>query len=216
MRNPTEMMKQILTSPAAQKMIDYVSPVYGNSYVGLWIFQAIGAIFDPVVGYAETMRTEANPITSVLLLDMWEQHYDLPTNSSLTTEQRQARLAARIQSRGPCNPAKLASAVSAVIGDVPVRIHENVAQNTFLVEIFGEVSSIKKVTNLLDKTKPAHLIYWIRLQIETPADTMIAVSVTHSETHEHNIVCDFREETDTTVMAITALSHAEIHYLEVL
>ena len=101
MNNRTEMMEKILTSPTAQKMIDYVSPIYGNSYVGLWLFQAMGLILDKPVEYAEALMRETNPTTSVLLLDLWEQHYALPKDSSLTTEQRQARLAAKLMSRGP-------------------------------------------------------------------------------------------------------------------
>ena len=32
----------IITSPTAEKMLKRVSPIYDDSYVGLWIFQAIG------------------------------------------------------------------------------------------------------------------------------------------------------------------------------
>ena len=49
MRNPTQLMRSILTDETAQKLIDYVSQVYGDSYVGLWIFQVIGAALGSVV-----------------------------------------------------------------------------------------------------------------------------------------------------------------------
>ena len=185
MRNPTELMQAILTSPTAQKIIDYVSPVYGESYVGLWLFQAIGTVFDDVVGYAEALRTETNPITSVLLLDLWEKHYALPTDSSLTTAQRQSRLTAKIQSRGPCNPARLAAAVSAAIGGIEVRIIENVAPNTFRVEIQEYIPSIAPAVAVLEKKKPAHLVYQIQVCNRTVAETEIkmAIALTRAENY---------------------------------
>ena len=44
----TDLMEKILKSEAAQRIIDYVSDVYGESYVGLWLFQVIGIVIDEV------------------------------------------------------------------------------------------------------------------------------------------------------------------------
>ena len=44
----TDLMEQILTSKSAKQMIDYVSPVYGKSRIGLWLFQVIGLELDDV------------------------------------------------------------------------------------------------------------------------------------------------------------------------
>lgn len=184
MNNRTSYMEQILTSPTAQKMIDYVSPIYGDSYVGLWLFQAIGLILDKPVEYAETFLHEANPTTSVLLLDLWEEHYALPKDSTLTMEQRQARLMAKLVSRGPCNPVRLAAAVSSAIGGIEVRIVENVAPNTFRVEIQEPIPSIAPVAAVLDKKKPAHLLYVIQTvhEVEAETDVQVALAMTHAET----------------------------------
>lgn len=187
MRNPTEMMIQILTSPSAQKMIDYVSPVYGNSYVGLWLFQAIGTILDPVAGYAEALRTEANPITSVLLLEMWEQHYALPSDSSLTTEQRQARLAAKLRSRGPCNPKRLAAAISSALRGAEVDIEENVAKNTFLVNIREVIDDITPAVAVIEQMKPAHLIYQIRVATQTVSEVDIKVAIAMTQAERYRV-----------------------------
>ncbi len=183
MINRTELTNQILTSPTAQKMIDYVSQIYGNSYVGLWLFQAIGLILDEPVKYAEAMLKETNPITSVLLLDLWEQHYALPKDSSLTTEQRQARLEAKLKSRGPCNPSRLAAAVSAAIGGIEVRIVENVAPNTFRVEIQDPIPSTVPVVAVLEKKKPAHLLYELQVahEVVSEADLRVAVAVARAK-----------------------------------
>ena len=42
----TDLMEQILTSESAKQMIDYVSPIYGKSRIGLWLFQVIGLEID--------------------------------------------------------------------------------------------------------------------------------------------------------------------------
>lgn len=183
MRNPTDLSIEILKSPTAQKIIDYVSPVYGDSYVGLWLFQAIGTVFDDVSVYAEKLRSEANPITSDLLLDIWEKHYALQTDSALTNDQRRTRLLAKLRSRGPCNPARLAAAVSSAIGGIEVRIIENVAPNTFRVEIQDPIESINPVVSVLEKMKPAHLVYEMQVahEVVADADIKMAIAITRAE-----------------------------------
>lgn len=190
MRQPTELSTAILTDPLAQEIIDWVSPIYGNSYVGLWIFQAIGSVLSRVQGIAESLRTETNPITSVLLLDLWEKQYAIPTNNSLTVEQRQARLLAKLLSRGPCNPYRLAASVSAALGGIEVDIEENIAPNTFLVNIRAVVDDITPAVAVIERKKPAHLIYQIRVatQMVAEADLKVAIALTHAESYQVEVV----------------------------
>lgn len=216
MRNPTELSKAILTSPTAQKLIDYVSPVYGNSYVGLWLLQAIGTIFDDVVVYAEQLRYEANPITSVLLLDLWEQHYNLPKDNSLTTEQRQARLAAKLRSKGPSNPARLAEAISSSMGGVEVGITENVDINTFLVVFMGNIGEIIPAIDMTERRKQAHLIYRMCSDLAAGAELKIASALTHSEKHEVETDSLFYESADAILTMAAAVTHSEKYTVEVL
>lgn len=190
MINRTEMAEEILTDPTAQKIIDYVSPIYGESYVGLWLFQAIGKALGEVSGIVEALRTETNPTTSVLLLDYWEQHYALPVNRSLTVQQRQERLRAKIMSRGPCNPYRLAAAVSSALGGVEVDIEENIAKNTFLVNIRTAVDDITPAIAVLERRKPAHLIYQIRVatQMVAEADIKAAIAMTQAEFYKVEVM----------------------------
>lgn len=183
MKYQTELMRSILTNTKAQDMIDYISPIYGNSYVGLWIIQAAGKIMGEIYAIADQLRYETNPATADLLLDFWEAHYGISTDTSLTKEQRRARIIAKTQTRGPCNPTRLAESISAALGGVPVEITENVAKNTFLVNIREVVSSINPAVAVLEARKPAHLIYKIQVATQTvsEADIKIAVAITHSE-----------------------------------
>lgn len=183
MRRQTELMRAVLTSPKAQEMIDYVSPIYGSSYVGVWLFQAIGTVMGAAYDIAEKLRNEMNPATADLLLDAWEDHYGIARDTALTKEQRRTRIIAKTQSRGACNPKKMEAAVSAALGGARVEITENVAQNTFMVNIRDVVESINPAVAVIERMKPAHLIY--RMQVATntvsEADLKIAIATTQTE-----------------------------------
>lgn len=183
MRYQTEMMRAILTNEKAQDIIDYVSPIYGSSYVGLWMFQAIGTVLGELYTIADKLRYETNAATSEILLDIWEDYYKIPRDSSLTIEQRRARIITRTQSRGPCNPAILESAVSVSLGGIEVEITENVAKNTFLVNIREYVEDFTPAVAVLERMKPAHLIYQIRVatQMVSNTDLKVAIAMTHAE-----------------------------------
>lgn len=190
MRYQTELMRSILTNETAQRIIDFVSPVYGDSYVGLWLFQAIGVALEEVCKIAEQLKEETNPATADLLLDYWEQEYGLATDTSLTKEQRRNKIIAKTQSRGPASPARLSAAVSAALGGVEVDITENVAQNTFLVNIRDYVPSIAPAVAVLERIKPAHLVYQIRVaaRMVTSAEIKVAIAMTHTEQYRVEVL----------------------------
>lgn len=190
MRKPTELMKSILTSETAQEIIDWVSPIYGDSYVGLWIYQAIGIVMDDINRIANQLRYETTPCTADLLLDYWERQYGLPEDPSLTKEQRRERIITKKLNRGPCNPARLEAAVSAALGGVEVDIEENVAKNTFLVNIRELVPSLVPAVAVLERMKPAHLIYQIRVATQhvSDADIKVAIAMTHAEQYRVEVL----------------------------
>lgn len=190
MRYQTDLMRSILTSKTAQRMIDFVSPIYGNSYVGLWLFQAQGTILDDDCNLAEALRYETNPATATLLLDQWEDHYKLERGVGLTVEQRRARLVAKLQTRGACNPAKMAAAVSAALDGAKVEVTENVSKNKFLVKILEEVGSFEPAIKVIERIKPAHLIYDIMIEIQAvpTADIKAATAITYAEMYTLPVV----------------------------
>lgn len=165
MKRPTELMRQILTHETSKRIIDWVSPIYGDSYVGLWLYEAIGAVLDEVVAFANSLRYEMNPMTTEVLMDYWEDQYGLYRDSTLNMDKRRERLLDAIRSRYPCNPKRLAASLATVLG-VPVEIEERVAKNTFLFHIQDSVADFKKLLHaiyVLEQRKPAHLIYWINV-----------------------------------------------------
>lgn len=186
MKYQTELMRAILTSKKGQTMVDYVSPIYGDSYVGLWMFQAQGTVLGEIYDIADSLRYETTPALTDLLLDYWEAHYGIPTDTSLTKQQRRDRLIAKILDRGPCNPVRLSAAISAALGGVEVDITENVAKNTFLVNIREVVDDLKPAIAVIERKKPAHLIYQIRVatQMVGEADLKIAIAMTRAEMYK--------------------------------
>lgn len=192
MRYKTELMSAILTNEKAQEIIDYVSPIYGDSYVALWIYQAMGIILGEIYDIAAQLRYETTPATADLLLPEWEKHYEIPTDTSLTKEQRQFRLISKTSTRGPCNPARLELAVSAALGGVKVEIEENVAKNTFLVNIREVVDDITPAVAALERMKPAHLIYRIQIatQMVSTAEIKVAIATVHAENYSVEFVYD--------------------------
>lgn len=186
MRQPTELMRSILTDAMAQDIIDWVPSVYGDSYVGLWIFQANGTLLGEIRAICEALMYETSPATATLLLDQWEDQYGLQRDTSLTVEQRQARIVQKRLTSGPCNPATLAMAVSNALGGVSVEILENVAKNTFAVVLAEVVSDVSPAVAVLERMKPAHLIYEFRVAAQTATVTKVGVgiAVTQSEIME--------------------------------
>lgn len=180
MKNPTQMMREILTSKKAQEIIDYISQIYGKSYVALWILQAIGTVLDGVWDVSDQLLLETTPETTTLLIEYWENQYGINPDPSLTIDQRRARILSVIQSGTACNPEVLANAVSGVLNGAQVTVTENVAKNTFRVNVQDYVEDAEPAIKLINQMKPAHLIYQIQIAVLTQviAEIKVAAAVT--------------------------------------
>lgn len=189
MNYQTQLMKEILTNEKAQEIIDYVSQVYGSSYVGLWIFQAIGTVLGQVSDIASELCHETSPATATILLPYWERDYNLPTDSTLTVEQRRARIITAMRSRGACTPERLAAAVSSALGGVTVEVYERTGVNQFTVSIRTAVKSLQPAIDVIEKMKPAHLTYVIHGVTEenVPADIVVATAMTRGIIYHMNV-----------------------------
>lgn len=161
MKYRTELMEQILTNTKAQEIIDYVSQIYGESYVGLWIYQAIGTVLGNTESLASQLRYETNPATTTLMIAYWENAYGIQPDDTMTLQQRRNRIISVIGSRGAVTPARLASAISGALGGVQVEVTERTGPNQFRVMVRGAVRSLDPARAIIDKMKPAHLTYQI-------------------------------------------------------
>ena len=257
MNYQTELMQEILTNEKAQEIIDYVSQIYGESYVGLWLYQVIGSVMGPICDVSEQLRYETSPSTTTLLLPYYEAEYGIQPDLTMTLEQRRNVVVASMRSKGACTPARLADSVSAALGGVPVEVieydglsigyteieaiangytsgreptnaqsiwndeiddlvingtttgqepdgttsvtndeidqiviygisptsGENLTKNEFIVNIRAAVKSTDPAVAIIERLKPAHLIYTIRgvTQTEGDADVTIGTALTTAE-----------------------------------
>lgn len=164
MKYRTEMMEEILTSPQAQKIIDYLTPIYGNAYVCLWIFQAIGVILDEGESFPDEYMDQVTPATATWTIEFWEKEYGIVPDSTLTIEQRRNNLMNKITSMRPINPKRIEEVVSQFYG-VESSIEENTAKNTFTIEVHDFINNLDAVRSAVDEIKPAHLIYHFKNKV---------------------------------------------------
>lgn len=179
MRYRTELMDSILTSENARRFIDFIAPVYGNGYVALWMFQAIGLSLDELTQAASGLGSQTVPQTSDWSIPDWEFEYGISPDPSLTDEQRRANIIMRMNFVAPANPARLEQIASASSG-VPCNIVENISKNTFAIlmrELGGDISNMKEV---LDSAKPAHLIYVTRVALLRETESSVYMGVAGS------------------------------------
>lgn len=162
----TDLMRKILTSPMAQKMIQEISPRYGEAYVFLWLMQVIGIEMDEVSKYFEEYKDQVVPQTATWALEYWEKTYNIVPDPSWTIERRRANVLNKMQSKGPMNPARLSSIASVAAG-YEARVQENTGKNRFTLYLSGMPHQIDEdaVRAAIDPVKPTRLIYDILYEL---------------------------------------------------
>ena len=184
--NKTELAEEILTSDEAKTIYNMVSPIYGNSYVALWIFQAIGKELDIAEQLAEGLFQELRPETATWFLPEWEKRYGITPGADWTLERRREAVINKRKFNAPVTPEKLSALASALVG-VPVDIIENTGKNKFTVYIRQNTTTEKfdSAREAIDEAKPAHLIYDIVIAEEhiVPVNNYVAVGAATKEYH---------------------------------
>lgn len=162
--NQTETKRRILQSPEGQRMLSYVSPIYGEAVVALWLFEAMGREFDRLAAFAEEYRVQLVPQTATWGLDYWEQEYGIARDDTLGIEKRRTRVLNAMANRTPMNPAALARIASAASANAEVEIEENTGKNKFTLWVSALPSSVEKakIEAAMDEAKPAHLMYDVK------------------------------------------------------
>ena len=78
------------TSESAQRMMSRVSPIYGDSYVGKWIFQVMGIEIDEARRIIGSLRDQCFLDRTTWGIRFWEQRYGIEPDESLSLEDRRA------------------------------------------------------------------------------------------------------------------------------
>ena len=165
----TALTEAILTSEAAKRMADTVSPIYGNARIGLWLFQVMGEQWDEVIQWIQSIQAQAFPQLVSWSMDLWEKQYGIIPDNQSTLSERRAILIAKVRERAPMTPYKIAQSVTAITGGVATRIVENIATNTFGIYLNTIPEHVDEVAirQVIDRAKPAHLIYEIGYEQST-------------------------------------------------
>lgn len=156
----TELTEQILQSPMAQQIIQDVSPIYGEAYTALWLFQVIGTVLDSMEEWATSLEQQVVPQTATWSLPYWEEQYGIVTDELWSAERRRQNIVNKMKNRAPMNPAKM-EGIIAVAAGADARIEEMTGRNQFTVYISSREELVDEqfVRAEIDKAKPAHLIY---------------------------------------------------------
>ena len=162
----TALTQKIVQSEAGQRILGYVSPIYGNGRIGLWLFQVIGAELDELKGWIHEIACQAYPQTVTWAMDTWERQYGIGVDIEKPLAERRDLLVATVRERAPMTPYKMEQMVGALCGGIGTRIQENVAANTFYIYLNTIPSAVNEanVKAAVDRCKPAHLIYEIKYE----------------------------------------------------
>lgn len=171
----TDLMEQILTSESAKQMIDYVSPIYGKSRIGLWLFQVIGLEIDDVKTICKDIFDQIFVDRATWGLPIWEKEYGITPLPDQTIEQRRTQIL-QMRIKRPLNPKRFEKIIEALSG-VETKLIENIAKNTFQVNLYGEVNNYDEVVRRIDELKPAHLLCDIRVSYVIESETALNYAI---------------------------------------
>ena len=158
---------QIITSEAADRMLNRVSPIYDDSYVGLWVFEAIGREYDDLHELISSFPAQAFPDTATWAIELWEKRYDIVPDSSLSLEERRKKVISAIGISKPFTPYILEKLLSDMTGRRAI-VEDVVGPYTFGVYLESTVeqhdTDFSAICSTIERYKPSHLSYEIAFQ----------------------------------------------------
>lgn len=163
----TELKKKIITNKTAEYIVDNLSPVYGEDYVGLNIINTMGVRLGDLIKFITQLGYEGTPFKATWSLDYWEDSLDLPRDPKLNTQQRRDRIINYRLTRFSSNPWKLNKIIKDFTGQ-DNEIIENTDEYTFsiAIEMLDGLDFKKLIAALeeINSVKPAHIIYKLILR----------------------------------------------------
>lgn len=148
--------EKIITSAAAERMLNRVTPIYDNSVVALYMFEAMGREYDTLQQIVDELPAQTNPETATWLLSLWERRYGLTTDETLTLEERRRRIRLRKKHSGAINPYKIKELAANLTG-LTAQVNEFVDSYTFEVVLPYISDGDAAFRRTIRKVKPSHL-----------------------------------------------------------
>ena len=168
----SELSDRILTTDTGRKMLEQVSPIYENSYIGLWMLEVIGREYENLWELVRTLPAQLFPETADWGLELWEKRYGLD-GAGLTLEERRAQLRLKRAYDGPLTPKRIEDLAESMTG-LKARVVEHVGPYTFAVYLLAATSSEDKLREMINRVKPAHLSFEIRYELGVTGTEILA------------------------------------------
>lgn len=160
---------KIINSQSADRMLGRVSPIYDNSYVGLWIFEAIGREYDGMWDIVNSLPDQLFPQSVTWAIELWEQRYGIVPSSTQTLEERRQAIIAARSVPAPLLPSTLEKYIYNLTGR-ETRVTDYVRDFTFGIEVVSSDgmrgSDLKEIMAYINRHKPSHMSYDLLFQSE--------------------------------------------------
>lgn len=186
------------TSESAKKMLRRVSPIYGNSYVGKWLYQVMGLEWDEASAIIKSLRDQNFTQKVTWGIEYQEYKYSIEPDDSLSLEERRARLYRRKTEKYPLNPRRCELYFEngwGMVVDVDETYDYGIIKLSFVSQILNTVvEAIKDFRRI----KPSHLS--LKLESRREVDTAIYVGALPS-LHRRYVALPKSAE-DTVVAAV--------------
>lgn len=178
-------LENLPKSQSAKRMLSFVSDgFYDNSYVGKWLFQAMGQEYDTAREVIVNLPEQFFPETATWALMYHELKWGLPVREHLPVEERRRLIYQKRDQKAPMTPYRMELYLKkAVDFDVQVQdIHDQTAENqgklghpnVFKVTFTGEGTlNTALAKEILNTIKQSHTVYQLYEIIFTAAEAPI-------------------------------------------
>lgn len=177
----SDLRNEILNNEIGSKMLDMVAPVYDNSKVALYLFQALGIVFQKeydfiIYDFIEQIFIQ----TATWGLEEWEKQYNIVPDPSWDYDKRRENLISLLQYKAPITPKKLSDRLTGMVG-IDTDVGEAAADNTMDILVRGYVGDFSKIRQMIDKILPAHLIYNLDAHFVVDSELVNRYTIVSSE-----------------------------------
>lgn len=98
-------LERFPTSESAIRMLESVSTeFYGKSYVGKWLYQAMGMEYDGALNLAEELPLQFFPETATWGLRYHEEKWQIPVREHLSYDERRKLIYEKMHFKAPMTP----------------------------------------------------------------------------------------------------------------
>lgn len=158
---------EIIKSVSAGRMLDRVSPIYNDSYVGLWIFEAIGREYDGLWDIIHELPDQLFPESVTWAIELWERRYGITPPATATLEERRRKLLAARSTPSPFTPAALQRYIQQLVRRQS-EVLDHIGPYTFGVFITAsdnmDTSDTEAINAYIKRHKPSHMSFELWFQ----------------------------------------------------